>query len=49
MELENLRMYDQENIYAVEKYGTINLIRITDIGKEFLATEEDSKDELTGL
>lgn len=48
-EFENLRIYNQENMYTVEKYGTINLIRITDIGKEFLAEEEQKQEEqLTG-
>ena len=45
---ENLRVENQENIYTVEKYGTINLIRITNIGKMFLA-EEESKEELSDL
>ena len=45
---ENLRVDNQENIYTVEKYGTINLIRITNIGNMFLA-EEESKEELSDL
>ena len=46
-EFHNLSHYDWENIYVIEKYGTINLIRITDIGKEYLATEV-VREELTG-
>ena len=36
-EFENLIIFDQDNMLAVEKDKTINLIRLTNIGKELLA------------
>ena len=46
IEFENLTLFDQSNIFVIEKDRNINLIRLTNIGKELLPYE--AQQEVTG-